>query len=65
MTGQPYTGFVDDRMQNALDNRDEKLLDFFEHLAVCQTVRPEKTDDGERDYQAQSPDEKALVEAAR
>lgn len=63
--GQPYSGFIDPRMQDALDRRDTNVLDFFKHLAVCQTVRPEVADDGTREYQAQSPDEKALVEAAR
>ncbi|EGD72760.1 ATP8B1 protein [Salpingoeca rosetta] len=65
VVGQPYTGFIDDRLHRALDSRDANVVEFFEHLAVCQTVRPEKTDDGELDYQAQSPDEKALVEASR
>ena len=65
VVGQAYTGFIDSRLQSALDARDARVLEFFEHLAVCQTVRPEHSEDGSIDYQAQSPDEKALVEAAR
>ncbi|XP_037121216.1 phospholipid-transporting ATPase ID-like [Syngnathus acus] len=38
---------------------------FFRLLALCHTVMPEGKKDGELDYQAQSPDEGALVTAAR
>lgn len=37
---------------------------FLQMLAVCQTVVPERTDAGELEYQASSPDEAALVKAA-
>uniref|UniRef100_A0AAV2IWW6 Uncharacterized protein n=1 Tax=Knipowitschia caucasica TaxID=637954 RepID=A0AAV2IWW6_KNICA len=38
---------------------------FFRLLAVCHTVMPEEKNSGELYYQAQSPDEGALVTAAR
>lgn len=38
---------------------------FFRLLAVCHTVMPEEKNEGELYYQAQSPDEGALVTAAR
>uniref|UniRef100_A0A665U7V2 Phospholipid-transporting ATPase n=1 Tax=Echeneis naucrates TaxID=173247 RepID=A0A665U7V2_ECHNA len=38
---------------------------FFRLLALCHTVMPEEKKDGELFYQAQSPDEGALVTAAR
>ena len=38
---------------------------FFKLLALCHTVMPEYGEDGSLQYQAQSPDENALVSAAR
>uniref|UniRef100_A0A3B3VGL6 Phospholipid-transporting ATPase n=1 Tax=Poecilia latipinna TaxID=48699 RepID=A0A3B3VGL6_9TELE len=38
---------------------------FFRLLALCHTVMPEEKKEGELNYQAQSPDEDALVTAAR
>ncbi len=38
---------------------------FFEHLAVCHTVIPEKLDSGEIRLSASSPDEQALVAGAQ
>ncbi|XP_071321691.1 phospholipid-transporting ATPase ID isoform X2 [Trachinotus anak] len=38
---------------------------FFRLLALCHTVMPEEKEEGELYYQAQSPDEGALVTAAR
>ncbi|ESO89585.1 hypothetical protein LOTGIDRAFT_124920, partial [Lottia gigantea] len=38
---------------------------FFRNLALCHTVMPETKKDGRLEYQAQSPDEGALVSAAR
>lgn len=51
-------------MRAALDRNDEALGHFFRLLALCHTVRPEVIGD-KVEYQAQSPDEKALTEAAR
>ncbi|XP_068613709.1 probable phospholipid-transporting ATPase IM [Brachionichthys hirsutus] len=39
--------------------------DFFRLLALCHTVMPEEKQEGTLNYQAQSPDEGALVTAAR
>eukprot|EP00163_Fabomonas_tropica_P014186 TRINITY_DN2587_c0_g3_i1.p1 TRINITY_DN2587_c0_g3~~TRINITY_DN2587_c0_g3_i1.p1 ORF type:complete len:1153 (+),score=165.86 TRINITY_DN2587_c0_g3_i1:130-3588(+) len=41
------------------------IEDFLVMLAVCHTVIPEENDDGEIEYRASSPDEFALVHAAR
>ena len=41
-----------------------QVKEFFTLLAVCHTVVPEWTDGGELTYQAESPDEGALVKAA-
>jgi magnesium-transporting ATPase (P-type) len=51
-------------MQAALSRNDEQVGRFFKLLALCHTVRPEVVD-GKVEYQAESPDEKALTEAAR
>lgn len=49
---------------DALKDGDEDALNFFKLLALCHTVMPEEKD-GKIIYQAQSPDENALVSAAR
>ena len=41
------------------------LHDLLRAMAVCHTVRPDTQADGSVVYQAESPDEKALVDAAR
>jgi magnesium-transporting ATPase (P-type) len=43
---------------------DKDVLTFFTLLSLCHTVMPEEKD-GKLTYQAQSPDENALVSAAR
>ena len=43
----------------------EKTRFLLSSMALCHTCLPEVKDDGEIDYQAASPDELALVEAAR
>uniref|UniRef100_A0A670Z2J4 Uncharacterized protein n=1 Tax=Pseudonaja textilis TaxID=8673 RepID=A0A670Z2J4_PSETE len=45
--------------------QDESTHRFFRLLSLCHTVMPEETKDGTLVYQAQSPDEGALVTAAR
>nr|DBA23623.1 TPA: hypothetical protein GDO54_014516 [Pyxicephalus adspersus] len=45
--------------------KDPNVRLFFKLLSLCHTVMVEKTDDGEIIYQAASPDEGALVTAAR
>ena len=62
--GEEYTGFVCDRMAAALARHDPRVCAFFKLLSLCHTVRPE-TVNGKVEYQAESPDEKALTEAAR
>lgn len=63
--------YVDRELAMALANRDPHVRDFFTVLAVCHTVRPqhhpvtESEPESKMTYQAESPDEKALVDAAR
>ena len=51
-------------MIEALKNKKDDECHFFTLLALCHTVMPEEQD-GKIIYQAQSPDENALVSAAR
>ncbi|KAF4979421.1 hypothetical protein FZEAL_4364 [Fusarium zealandicum] len=46
-------------------NFSRKAKHFLLCIALCHTCLPEKTDDGDITYQAASPDELALVEAAK
>jgi phospholipid-transporting ATPase len=45
--------------------RREMIEEFLTILSVCHTVIPEEAENGEVKYQASSPDEAALVTAAR
>ena len=56
--------FYDQSLCDAIDNGDEHCSRFFTLLCVCHTVMAEEKK-GELVYQAQSPDEGALVSAAR
>ncbi|XP_055352737.1 phospholipid-transporting ATPase ID-like [Paramacrobiotus metropolitanus] len=56
--------FPDDRLLILVENNDKDCDLFFSVLATCHTVMPEERD-GRLTYQAQSPDEGALVDAAR
>ncbi|EDQ88909.1 uncharacterized protein MONBRDRAFT_32498 [Monosiga brevicollis MX1] len=56
--------FIDAKFQAKLAENDPAVDNFFRLLALCHTVRHEHVD-GTIEYQAQSPDEKALVEGAR
>lgn len=51
-------------MIEAIKKGDRDVHTFFSLLALCHTVMPEEKD-GKIIYQAQSPDENALVSAAR
>ena len=42
-----------------------KVEEFWRFIAICHTVIPERNDDDQLEYQAQSPDEAALTAAAR
>ncbi|CAM1330633.1 ATP8B2 (predicted) [Pycnogonum litorale] len=56
--------FYDKALLQSVDGGDQNCHNFFRLLAVCHTVMPEEKD-GKLVYQAQSPDEEALVSAAR
>lgn len=56
--------FYDNKLMDALDAGDRNCESFFRLLALCHTVMPEEKK-GKLEYQAQSPDEGALVSAAR
>ncbi|XP_032070253.1 phospholipid-transporting ATPase ID [Thamnophis elegans] len=61
----PKFVFYDRRLLQAVKARDESTHTFFRLLSLCHTVMPEETKEGTLVYQAQSPDEGALVTAAR
>ncbi|XP_037079710.1 phospholipid-transporting ATPase ID-like [Pollicipes pollicipes] len=56
--------FYDQTLLDAVRSGDEDAHMFFRLLALCHTVMPEEKN-GKLKYQAQSPDEDALVSAAR
>ncbi|CAG9326924.1 ATP8A1_3 [Blepharisma stoltei] len=56
----PHVDFVD----NSLDHSDPMIIEFMMHLACCHTIISEMKD-GELVYKASSPDELALVNAAK
>ncbi|EGZ15099.1 hypothetical protein PHYSODRAFT_351482 [Phytophthora sojae] len=65
----PFVNFVDKALFDGMkgsagEEQKEKILQFFEHLAVCHTVIPEKLESGEVRLSASSPDEQALVAGA-
>ncbi|XP_046715041.1 phospholipid-transporting ATPase ID isoform X4 [Silurus meridionalis] len=57
--------FYDSSLVEAIKLEDPLVQEFFRLLALCHTVMPEERSEGELVYQAQSPDEGALVTAAR
>ncbi|BFZ02549.1 hypothetical protein BsWGS_05588 [Bradybaena similaris] len=57
--------FYDPKLVDEVNSNNEMSNLFFRLLALCHTVMPEIKDDGYLEYQAQSPDEGALVSAAR
>ncbi|RMX68185.1 hypothetical protein DD238_007664 [Peronospora effusa] len=65
----PFVNFVDETLFDGMkgsagEEKKEKILQFFEHLAVCHTVIPEKLESGEVRLSASSPDEQTLVAGA-
>ena len=62
-----FVNFQDESMHEELaqENGDGPLSRYWLALALCHTVVPEKDEDGQFEYQAASPDEMALVCAAR
>ncbi|XP_063830250.1 probable phospholipid-transporting ATPase IM [Ostrinia nubilalis] len=61
---EPEFKFFDSTLLQAVKRGDREVHDFFRLLALCHTVMPEQKN-GRLEYQAQSPDESALVSAAR
>ncbi|KAJ0175180.1 hypothetical protein K1T71_009321 [Dendrolimus kikuchii] len=61
---EPEFKFFDATLLDAVKRGDEHVHDFFRLLALCHTVMPDQKN-GRLEYQAQSPDEAALVSAAR
>ncbi|XP_031638674.1 phospholipid-transporting ATPase ID isoform X2 [Contarinia nasturtii] len=62
---EPDFKWYDSSLLDAVQADDEHVHTFFRLLALCHTVMPERKDGGRLEYQAQSPDESALVSAAR
>lgn len=56
--------WYDRGLLDAVQSDEDHAHNFFRLLALCHTVMPE-TGNGKLEYQAQSPDEAALVSAAR
>uniref|UniRef100_A0A672N5T9 Phospholipid-transporting ATPase n=1 Tax=Sinocyclocheilus grahami TaxID=75366 RepID=A0A672N5T9_SINGR len=61
----PKFCFHDHKLEEAVKSGSPEVQAFFRLLALCHTVMPEEKTEGELFYQAQSPDEGALVTAAR
>ncbi|KAA8592502.1 hypothetical protein FQN60_017957 [Etheostoma spectabile] len=61
----PRFMFHDHSLVEAVKLEDPEVHNFFRLLALCHTVMAEEKKEGELFYQAQSPDEGALVTAAR
>ncbi|XP_066246628.1 probable phospholipid-transporting ATPase IM isoform X2 [Euwallacea similis] len=61
---EPEFRFYDKHLLDAVRRREKDTCQFFRLLALCHTVMSENRD-GRLEYQAQSPDEAALVSAAR
>ncbi|CAK1581121.1 unnamed protein product [Parnassius mnemosyne] len=61
---EPEFKFFDSTLLEAVRRGDRHVHDFFRLLALCHTVMPDQKN-GRLEYQAQSPDESALVSAAR
>lgn len=61
---EPEFKFYDPALLEAVKQGSQDVHSFFRLLALCHTVMPEEKH-GKLEYQAQSPDEAALVSAAR
>ncbi|XP_041825184.1 phospholipid-transporting ATPase ID-like [Melanotaenia boesemani] len=61
----PKFVFHDHNLLKTVREGNPEVQAFFRLLALCHTVMPEEKKEGELNYQAQSPDEGALVTAAR
>eukprot|EP00118_Oscarella_pearsei_P013031 m.100197 g.100197 ORF g.100197 m.100197 type:complete len:1253 (+) comp37085_c0_seq9:5030-8788(+) len=56
--------FYDEELLKSCKDCDQDVLEFFRLIALCHTVMPELDESNKIQYQAQSPDEGALVSAA-
>ncbi|XP_062869728.1 phospholipid-transporting ATPase ID [Trichomycterus rosablanca] len=65
LLADPKFSFHDHALVEAVKLGNPEAQAFFRLLALCHTVMPEEKTEGELFYQAQSPDEGALVTAAR
>lgn len=61
---EPEFKFYDKQLLESVKRRESTTYSFFRLLALCHTVMSENRN-GKLEYQAQSPDEAALVSAAR
>ena len=61
---EPSFKFYDPTLVETLKAKEKESVTFFKLLSLCHTVMPEEKN-GKLEYQAQSPDEGALVSAAR
>ncbi|XP_030599121.1 phospholipid-transporting ATPase ID-like [Archocentrus centrarchus] len=61
----PKFSFHDHSLVETVRSGKPEAQEFFRLLSLCHTVMPEEKKEGELNYQAQSPDEGALVTAAR
>lgn len=61
---EPDFKWYDQGLLDAVRSDEQHAHNFFRLLALCHTVMPEEKN-GRLEYQAQSPDESALVGAAR
>ncbi|KAL4004967.1 hypothetical protein ACER0C_004680 [Sarotherodon galilaeus] len=61
----PKYNFNDHSLVEMVRSGNPETQEFFRLLSLCHTVMPEEKKEGELNYQAQSPDEGALVTAAR
>merc|ERR1719259_1305426 len=62
---EPTFEFYDKNLLTEVKSGNPDTHSFFRLLALCHTVMPQYNDEGNLEYQAQSPDENALVSAAR
>uniref|UniRef100_A0A8C4RHG2 Phospholipid-transporting ATPase n=1 Tax=Erpetoichthys calabaricus TaxID=27687 RepID=A0A8C4RHG2_ERPCA len=60
-----HFAFYDQNLLEAVKIADPSVHEFFRLLSLCHTVMSEEKNEGELYYKAQSPDEGALVTAAR
>lgn len=62
-TAAPVPVGCEESLATALESGNPRVQEFFRVLGICHTVQVEEIA-GRKEYKAQSPDEKALVEAA-